>query len=261
MRRYGRGWSDAAILLLALVLSGAAAPVETQASAPAVVANAQIDSAQAQLRELLAQLDEVEELHDPRDSRSLMNRHWQAVQDYLRRLQGLVPAAAEGRRALGPYGSAGSCKLAASMDPDRYIPAMRDVLWDLRENLANIHQQNPAERSRSLDALTRRIYQRLRVIRGIGWMYGSVAPVAPNPAVADSASEEAYLVRRYCGQCHAPPPPELHSANEWHAVASKMQGHMSVAGSDDPQLIVRPTQRETALILSYLEANGCEPVE
>lgn len=35
-------------------------------------------------------------------------------------------------------------------------------------------------------------------------------------------SRRARVVIAYCGQCHAPPPPELHSADEWRWLIVRM---------------------------------------
>lgn len=259
------GWAGIGIALAVLPTAFAATATgkpEQAYAAAQVFSNHQVEALQAQLRDLLAQLDEIEELHADRERRSLMNRHWQAVQDYLRQLRQLQPMAVADAGSFGTYGSA-ACRLAVSMDTDRYVSQMRDLLWDMREKLADIHQSGDSvQRAQALRALSRRTYQVLQNIRGFGWMYGSAAPIREdNPSMPDSASEPAYLVRHYCGQCHAPPPPDLHSANEWSTVASKMERHMGIAVADDPQQIERPKPHELTLIVTYLEDYGCEPVE
>ena len=55
-----------------------------------------------------------------------------------------------------------------------------------------------------------------------------------------------------------PPPPQLHSANEWSGVATKMVAHVGVAEIGNPREIQVPKQQEMTLILTYLEANACE---
>ena len=45
-------------------------------------------------------------------------------------------------------------------------------------------------------------------------------------ALPESQSEEAQLFQRYCGQCHAPPAPTAHTAEEWLQVVSRMKEHM-----------------------------------
>jgi len=221
----------------------------------------QIEPLQSRVRELIAQLDEIEELHEEPTRGKLVRRHWQAVQDYLRAVRELLPPAPPGSlQSIALNGSAAGCRLATTMDAGAYVTRMRDLLWKMREQLVPIRQaHDPAQR---LSLLSRHVvdtYHGLQLVRGYGWMNGAAAPVeVKDQPVPDSASTPAYLVRYYCGQCHAPPPPELHSANEWSGVAAKMVAHMGVAEVGNPQELLVPRQREMAILLSYLEANGCE---
>jgi hypothetical protein len=247
-------WCLSILLMSAGLLSVGAAPKNDPAPN-----DAQVATLQGQVRDLLGQLDELGELHDSSERSALMRRHWQGLQDYLRQAQELMPAA-DASLMRAAHGSAAGCALAGTMSTDRYVSQMRDLLWNMREQLADMYQMKvPAQRERLMREHLQATYRGMQGIRGYGWMYGTAAPSVEQPqAVPDSASTAAYLVRQYCGQCHAPPPPALHSANEWALVASKMAGHMNIAEADNPQEVRRPSTQEATIIITYLEANGCE---
>ena len=234
-------------------------PAGTPEQSPPTVR--QIETLQSEIRRLVEQLDEIDQLHEEPARRQLVRRHWQTVQDYMRSLRKLLPPAPAGRLdALAAYSSAGGCRLAEGMDAGEYVSRTRDLLWGLREQLVTIHQaSDPVQRLALLSQHAADAYHGLQLIRGYGWMYGAAAPVeVKDQPVPDSASTPAYLVRHYCGQCHAPPPPQLHSANEWSGVATKMVAHVGVAEIGNPREIQVPKQQEMTLILTYLEANACE---
>lgn len=257
-------WSprNALIALTLLVMGYALATQHAHAaSAPLQPANGQVEALQSRVRGLLGQLDEIDELHRDAARGELVQRHWQAMQDFAREVQALLPPAAPGAHAsLGPYGSAMGCRLARDMQPDAYLAQVRDLLWSVREKLVSLHEStDPAQRQRLLREVAQSTARGLQLVRGRGWTYESAAPMAAgNPPVPESASQPAYLVRLYCGQCHAPPPPELHSAGEWSAVTAKMQAHMNIADAGNPDEIRRPEAREMDVVLRYLEANACD---
>ncbi|MDE0852840.1 MAG: hypothetical protein OSA97_00275 [Nevskia sp.] len=244
------------LLVAAVVLARAWAAPEAPHRAPS---QEQITHLLKEVRQLADQLDEIGELHDAAQRRPLIARHWQAVQTYLREVQAYLPTAPDGHIQPLSFGSAAVCSLPATIDADAYQSRMRDVLWAMRERLADAYaSQDPVERLHLLQEHARGAYRGVQLVRGFGWNQGSATPVArASQVVPDSASEPAYLVRRYCSQCHAPPPPELHSANEWSTVASKMTEHMRVADASSPGEVEQPTAQELAVIVSYLEANGC----
>jgi hypothetical protein len=256
---HSSSWLALALLLIAGALFARYAHADSHE--PPQPSDRQVERLQAELRGLIGQLDEIDELHREPDRGELVRRHWQAVQDYMRHvLAQLPPPPASAHASLGPYGSAAACRLATAMQSEAYVARMRDLLWSMREQLLAVHEAGDSARRQALlreHALSS--YRGLQLLRGSGWTYESAAPAAiGNPPVPDSASEPAYLVRLYCGQCHAPPPPELHSAQEWSGVASRMQAHMNIADAGNSAEIRRPGPREAAVILGFLEANGCD---
>ncbi|MDR3417482.1 MAG: hypothetical protein P4L83_15005 [Nevskia sp.] len=252
--------------LCLFLLAGAAVGTDTPAAAAPRqdAADRQLTDLQQRLRELIGQLDEMAELHDAAGRRSLMHRHWHALQDYMREVQKTLPPQPAGSEQMHlAFGSAAGCGLAADMDADRYVSQTRDLLWSMREQLAAVRQAgSAAERQRRLQAHAVDAYHGMQAIRGLGWMYGKTAPSGENQGpVPDAASTGAYLVHQYCGQCHAPPPAVLHSAAEWSGAAARMQGHMNLANAQNPHEVQVPSQREMTAIQTYLEANACETVD
>jgi len=66
----------------------------------------------------------------------------------------------------------------------------------------------------------------------------------------ESESEAAQLFRHYCGQCHKPPAPTAHTANEWPGVVARMKRHMATQGKLEPK---NDDMRE---ILDYLQGHA-----
>ncbi|MBX6420447.1 MAG: hypothetical protein IRZ06_05505 [Nevskia sp.] len=253
-----------ALLAFAWALPPAATVAAPSSPAPADVA-ALSDAALAALQDRVRLLqDELAQIpkHENDDARRAMVTHWEAVQDLVRaQLRALSPppTGAEGFELA--YGSAVGCSLPPDMDLDIYRQQMRDLLFDLQAGLTGVTQLAGAQaRAGRLADLWVSAYRRLQTLRGMGWLYGKPAPSAaaerPLPA---SASEGAFLLRRYCTQCHAQPTPALHSANEWQGVAAMMKAHMALAKASGSVPVQVPTQRELSLILTYLEDYGCTP--
>jgi len=67
---------------------------------------------------------------------------------------------------------------------------------------------------------------------GVVHLHSSTAKSVGNPPgwmrmdsgtnLPEVASHRSRLVISYCGQCHAPPPPELHSSEEWRWLIVQM---------------------------------------
>lgn len=67
----------------------------------------------------------------------------------------------------------------------------------------------------------------------------------------DAASRRSRLVATYCGQCHAPPPPELHTRGEWRWLIVRMD--MRAWSADRPSLRVASND-ELREIARYYDA-------
>jgi cytochrome c5 len=87
----------------------------------------------------------------------------------------------------------------------------------------------------------------------------NVALPPPGTAPADLPepnAQGAQLVARYCGQCHALPPPQMHSATDWPGIARRMWLRMELLPAS---LQVRvPTAGERFTIMEYLNDNALQ---
>ncbi len=66
----------------------------------------------------------------------------------------------------------------------------------------------------------------------------------------DKQSKDAQLYGRYCGQCHAPPLPSVHSAGEWTRVVARMKQYMAT------QSKAIPDDAELGRIMGYLQRHA-----
>lgn len=254
-----------AILLLligAALANSWAGPLPAKPDSP-WPSSEQIGHVQAELRSLLDQLEEIDKLHGQAQRQQLIARHWQAVQAYMHEFQDLLPPTTKAHIDMLALGSAADCQLSPTINTNAYESRMRDILWAMRDGLADAYStKDPAHRLQTLYDLSHSAYQSMQIIRSFEWMNGNAIPVAlAQEPITDSASEPAYLVRHFCGQCHAPPLATLHSANEWSTVASTMGDHMRIANSKNPKEIVWPDAKELPIIVTYLEANGCKTTD
>lgn len=114
--------------------------------------------------------------------------------------------------------------------------------------------------------LVARMNRRMQMMGGM--MHGMMGVVAPTGAELDTllAYLQHYAFKpidparypdldttagrafgTFCAQCHSPPDPRLHPAQEWPAVVARMRGHMTDMGKAVPD---ETTTRE---ILGFLE--------
>ena len=235
--------------------AGRTPAAEASSTAPSAE---RISRLQGELRQLLDQLDEIDELHAASEQPQLVAGHWQAFQSFAAHLRAALPASQQS--AASPPISSAQCRLPDSVGAAAYAPRMRDLLWEIRGRLADAYaMSDPVRRAAALQALSRDTDRGAQQIRGYGWMLGSATPVPLQQPVPQSASTPAYLVSRYCGACHAPPSPALHTLGEWAGVAEKMMAHVQLADSAYSRQVEQPDAHELELIQAYLEANGCEP--
>jgi cytochrome c5 len=88
-------------------------------------------------------------------------------------------------------------------------------------------------------------------MRGMGWMWDRNTA----SALPDSGSPGATLESKYCSQCHAAPPPGVHTAKEWADVTARMRDHISDQSKSFGNVIV-PSASELTTILDYLDKNA-----
>lgn len=72
------------------------------------------------------------------------------------------------------------------------------------------------------------------------------AQTPPRQPLPDADSPGARLMTERCGQCHAPPAPTRHSAEEWPSVVERMRVHMVRQAN---QVL---NDEETRIVLDYL---------
>ena len=70
-----------------------------------------------------------------------------------------------------------------------------------------------------------------------------------NAALPDTSSSAGQLTVRFCGQCHGPPNPSVHTADEWPAVIARMKQHMTTAGARIPD------EEQTQIIIEYMRSH------
>ena len=89
---------------------------------------------------------------------------------------------------------------------------------------------------------------------GMSMMRGGMMGSSPSSAGGDSDSNDNsrghQLITQYCAQCHAPPSPSQHTADQWPPVVSRMENYMRQQGRGVP------TADETKAIEEYLEHDG-----
>ena len=63
-------------------------------------------------------------------------------------------------------------------------------------------------------------------------------------------SKEAQLFRHFCGGCHAPPVPSVHTARDWPEVVARMHQLMATQGKP------LPDQAQLGEIMDYLQRHA-----
>ena len=90
---------------------------------------------------------------------------------------------------------------------------------------------------------------------GAGMMGGDMmGQMPPNnndgPVLPELQSQEAKVFQRFCGQCHAPPDPGLHTAQDWPEVVVRMHQLMATQGKP------LPNQAQLGEIMDYLQQHA-----
>lgn len=101
-------------------------------------------------------------------------------------------------------------------------------------------------------------------------MMGDVLPPGIDPKLLpDPGSRGAHLLERYCSQCHNLPGPGMHTAAEWPAVVSRMNGRMQMMSGGmmgggmmgEGMMGVRaPSAKELDSLLAYLQQHAQKPL-
>jgi hypothetical protein len=265
-------------LILAVTPALAQAPPQGETTAPT---DAQVRELKQQLKSLQQQLDEINATRDAATRQRLLQQNWESMQDYMGQMHDRWEMGYPWMRGhpwmmMGP-GMMGSGRTSwpvpQGLTPNQYSRQMRDHMQRLQEQLNKSAQtSDPKERRRLMQEHWQGMYQDMQTMRGMGWMWGGGSMMGrgmmddgmmhggmmhgrPSPSAKPSAKEEsreAKLVATYCAQCHAAPPPTLHTATEWASVTERMHARMDNAA----QGIKTPSEQEMNTIIAYLQKHA-----
>ncbi len=256
--------------------------VNCQAAESSAPTNAQIEDLQRQIRALQEQLDKLGSTKGSAAQQRLMRQNWQSMLDYMQEMQSMPWMMGGpdnmGPRMMGPgmmgRGMMGwrrpgdwmmGCPITRGPDSAWAFPPDVDAeqyRQEMLENMQRMHDQmaqvwstpDPAERERLLQEHWQDMYQRMQTMRGMGWMWGGATSGGESTSQTPSPdSQGARLVSRYCTQCHAQPSPQLHTASEWKAVASRMKLNMKNFKKANWRGVKIPSDAEMKSIVEYLQ--------
>jgi len=243
------------------VMSGAAATADQGQDA------AKVQELQKQIDALTRELAKVQSATDREAQQQAMLSHWSMMQNYLQSMRqwpGMNPTSGSdwvmmspemmGGGMMGWYHGAGRGDGWAlpNETPAQYRKHMQALQRQMRDQTAAIAAEaDPTKR----DALIRQhyytLYRKLQTMRGLGWMWDRGAA----SALPDASSPGAKLTATYCSQCHAAPPPAVHTANEWADVTGRMQQHIGDKSTSNGGVMV-PGSSEMASIIDYLDTHA-----
>ena len=83
-----------------------------------------------------------------------------------------------------------------------------------------------------------------------GGMMVQITPKNSEYGLSEPETEVVRSFQRYCGQCHAPPDPAIHTERDWPRVIARMRRHMETQGKAVPD---RDQLRE---ITAYLQRHA-----
>ena len=249
------------------------------------VTNAQIENLQREIRALQEQLEELGSTKDTAAKQRLMQDNWQSMLEYMQGMQampwmmgepgdreshmmgrGMMGRGMMGWRRQGDWmmgcpmvgGPDSGWALPPDVDPEQYREEMLENMQRMHDQMAQIRStKDPAERERLLQKHWRDMYRNMQTMRGMGWMWGGTMPGGQSAAqLPEPTSTGAKLVSRYCTQCHAQPSPQLHTAAEWQAVASRMKINMKNLKKANWNGVKIPSDAEMKSIVGYLQKHA-----
>lgn len=193
-------------------------------------------------------------------ARALIQQHWREAQGYMDALLKITPPAPprRGEPDCRVGGEWAPLALPAEVDVYLYRAVMQALDQRMRLELTQIRASpSTSERRARLQAHWNSTYQDFQALRGLGWMFGRWMPDERDGRVLpDPDADGARLVTRYCSQCHATPPPSLHTAAEWRGLAATMQRHMARSDTPIPICVTPLPEAEVPALLEYLQRNG-----
>ena len=229
------------------------------AAAPAAPTDAQVADLLEHVRGMHVMLMRLDRADGP-EARALVAQHWAASQDYMGALLKVAPPAPprKGEPDCRVGGTWTPLALPAEVDVYLYRAVMHALDQRLRLELAQIRASaSAAERQLRLQAHWNSTYQDFQALRGLGWMFGRWMPEERDGRVLpEPDSDGARQVAIYCTQCHATPPPSLHTAAEWRGLASAMKRHMARSDTPVPICVTPVPEADTPTLLDYLRRHA-----
>ncbi len=89
-----------------------------------------------------------------------------------------------------------------------------------------------------------------------------IIPRGINPdALPDAQGRGAVLLTIYCVQCHDLPTPTMHTAEEWHAVLERMDGHIQARRGGMMSRVAMPSKKDWDTLHNYLTEHSQTPLD
>lgn len=249
------------LLLLSLIVGPAMAP--QVAGAPAPPGSPASETVAADLgRRLDAMqglLDAVRDTKGESLRQAAMERHWNAMQDYMAAsLKLTIPEASPapgGSNCEVVGGAWKGLSFPGQVPSGTYLKDMQTQMGRMRVELLGLHGARDAQAlDLALRSHWRSNYEFLQGMRGFDWMFGSWTPGAPGDRhLPEPDSEGAKLTQGFCSVCHSVPEARLHTAAEWKAVMATMVRHIALSDGGMPICVQMPTDVELKAIGDYFE--------
>jgi hypothetical protein len=249
--------ASVACILLPLISGAATTGADGQDAA-------KVQELQTQVDALTQELAKVQGGTNSQLQKQAMQSHWLMMQSYLQSMRqwpGMSPSGASdwvmmspemmGGGMMGWYHGTGPGNSWAvpSETPAQYQKHMQSLQQRMRKQIAAIAAENdPTLRDAQIRQHYYTIYRDMQTMRGLGWMWRQ----GTASALPDASSPGATLEARYCSQCHAAPPPSVHTAEEWADVTARMQQHITDKSTSNGGVMV-PSSSEMASIIDYLD--------
>lgn len=243
-------------------------------SVPEPTPEARVTMLQAQVHELDRQLMVMHEA-DGDEQQLLMRLYWRTLQvqlTYVRNLPGVEARGCTDWTMLDPmsgsFQSSRPCPTlhddgpAAGLPfPDQLSPMLFQLMMHQELNTLDA-QVDAIAAETSLTArqdLIRQHYETryrdLQTVLGRDWMW----TLRKESDLPDHDSMGATLFGQYCGQCHNPPPPALHTPAEWGYITQRMSTIIERQAHGGESGVNFPSTDEFQLIAQYLMSHGYRP--
>lgn len=282
MKRTHLALAPCATVLVAMLIGSG-----VYAAAPAAADQVTVQQLQKEANDLDAEFSRLQATTNPDAERQLMQRHWGMMLDHLRSTR-MTPGLGDrgctdwmmmdqnvaGPATMGPGGSRGcgmlghgmmdggmmgngsrDWRLSSSMTPDAYRRGMQAYMREMHQQMAAIAaEKDPTRQQVLIREHYDKMYRHVQMTRGMGWMWTSDDAAAMRADLSPSAQ----LTVKYCSQCHAAPPPSIHTQGEWLQVTARMRGHIYDRAAAWGGGVKVPGVAELERIEDYLATNAAK---